>query len=105
MPRKERQQSSTGIYHVMLRGWANQRPVPLISTAVKDYDLIYPDSICATTAEALFSNQDTCYFFLIKWKDAKNYSWDGIRAKKLYKKWITTKNKDGDCDRNIRYDY
>jgi hypothetical protein len=73
-------------------------------TAVKDYDLIYPDSICATTAEALFSNQDTCYFFLVRWNDAKNYSWDGIRAKKLYKKWITIKNKDGDCDRNIRYE-
>jgi hypothetical protein len=25
------------------------------------------------------------------------------RAKKLYRRWVTVKNKDGDCDRNIRY--
>lgn len=74
-------------------------------TTVKFNDFIFPDSTCATTTEALFLEQDTCFFFLVKWKDAKNYSWDEIRAKKLYKKWITTKNKDGDCDRNIRYDY
>ena len=40
MPRKERQQSSTGIYHVMLRGWANQRPVPLISLNSKLFSAI-----------------------------------------------------------------
>ena len=28
MPRKERKHSETGIYHVMLRGWANQRICP-----------------------------------------------------------------------------
>lgn len=66
---------------------------------------VYPDSICVINANCLFEDTDTCYFFLVKWNDAKNYSWDEIRAKKLYKKWITTKNKDGDCDRNIRYDY
>ena len=72
-------------------------------TSIKRNDFVFPDSLCVTDAEALFVSQDTCYFFLVKWNDAKNYSWDEIRAKKLYKRWITTKNKDGDCDRNIRY--
>lgn len=66
-------------------------------------EFVYPDSICVISANYLFKDTDTCYFFLVKWNDAKNYSWDEIRAKKLYKRWITTKNKDGDCDRNIRY--
>lgn len=69
----------------------------------KDH-FVYPDSICIRSANRLFEDTDTCYFFLVKWNDAKNYSWDEIHAKKLYKRWITTKNKDGDCDRNIRYD-
>ena len=37
MPRKKRKHSETGIYHVMLRGWANQRSVPLISCEVTTY--------------------------------------------------------------------
>ena len=65
---------------------------------------IYPDSMCTIKRNHLFIDNDTCYFFLVRWKDAKQYSWDEIRAKKLYKRWITAKNKDGDCDRNIRYD-
>ena len=70
---------------------------------IKDTDYVSPDSLCRTDAEALFVSQDTCYFFLVKWKDVKKYSWDEIRAKKLYRRWVTVKNKDGDCDRNIRY--
>ena len=75
-----------------------------------------------------FSNEDAVfdgisdfkYFLNGVWKFsyAKNYdsaiknfyemdydchSWDEIRAKKLYRRWVTVKNKDGDCDRNIRY--
>ncbi|MBO7100328.1 MAG: hypothetical protein J6W21_10735 [Bacteroidaceae bacterium] len=45
---------------------------------------------------------DTCYFFLIKWSDAKKYSWDEIRDKKMYRTWIVTKDKDGNYDTNIR---
>jgi hypothetical protein len=41
---------------------------------------------------------------LVKWQDAKQYSWDEIRAKKLYRRWVTVKNKDGEFDRNIKYD-
>ena len=64
---------------------------------------IYPDSTCTIKENRLFEDNDTCFFFLVKWKDAKQYSWDEIRAKKLYRRWVTVKNKDGDCDRNIRY--
>ena len=46
---------------------------------------------------------DHYYFFLIKLEDAKNHSWDEIRAKKLYKKWITVKKENGEFDTNIKY--
>ena len=38
-----------------------------------------------------------------KLEDAKNHSWDEIRAKKLYKKWITVKKENGEFDTNIKY--
>ena len=62
------------------------------STGIMDYYYLFPD------------DNDTCYFFLVKWHDAKQYSWDEIRSKKLYRRWVTVKNKDGEFDRNIRYD-
>ena len=71
---------------------------------VKEKDIVYPDSLCRTELEALFLDNDTCYFFLVKWHDAKQYSWDEIRSKKLYRRWVTVKNKEGEFDRNIRYD-
>ena len=43
------------------------------------------------------------FFFLIRNEDVKNHSWDEIRAKKLYKKWITVRNKEGEFDTNIKY--
>ena len=49
------------------------------------------------------NNTDTCFFFLLKNEDVKNHSWDEIRAKKLYKKWITVRNKEGEFDTNIKY--
>ncbi len=66
---------------------------------------IYPDSSCSTNYYYLFDNgkNDTCYFFLIKWSDAKKYSWDEIRDKKMYRKWIVTRNKKGEYDEKIRY--
>jgi len=68
-------------------------------------DLICPDSTCLISGSYLLSeDNDTCYFFLVKWQDAKQYSWDEIRAKKLYRRWVTVKNKDGEFDRNIKYD-
>lgn len=48
-------------------------------------DIIYPDSLFIIDGNYLFNNTDTCYFFLIKWKDAKNHLWDEIRMKKLYR--------------------
>lgn len=66
---------------------------------------IYPDSMC--TIEYCYMNDksksDTTYFFLIKWSDAKRYSWDEIRENKLYRKWFAVRNKKGEFDRNIRY--
>jgi len=40
---------------------------------------------------------------LIKWSDAKRYSWNEIREQKLYRRWIVARDKDGNYDRNIRY--
>lgn len=65
--------------------------------------VVYPDSICEIDDACLFSRSDTCYFFLIKWSDAKRYSWDVIRDKKMYRTWIVTRDKDGNYDKNIRY--
>ena len=65
-------------------------------------DVVYPDSTCAID-EYLLKKNDTCYFFLIKWSDAKRYSWDEIREQKRYRKWIVTRNKKGEYDEKIRY--
>ena len=69
------------------------------------YGYIYPDSICSID-DCYLCNKgkpDTCYFFLIKWSDAKRYSWDEIRANKLYRTWVVTRDKNGEHDMNIRY--
>ena len=65
--------------------------------------IVYPDSFLLVEDISLFNNTDTNYFFLIKLEDAKNHSWDEIRAKKLYKKWITVKKENGEFDTNIKY--
>ena len=65
--------------------------------------IVYPDSLLLVKDISLFNNTDTNYFFLIKLEDAKNHSWDEIRAKKLYKKWITVKKENGEFDTNIKY--
>lgn len=67
-------------------------------------EFVYPDSMCLMNADVLFFNTDidTCYFFLIKMKDAKKFSWDEIRAKKLYHKSIVTRKKDGEFGMDIR---
>ena len=65
--------------------------------------IVIPDSLCFFNESNLFVNSDTCYLFLVKYKDAKIYSWDEIRTKKLYGKCIVTRNADGEFDRNIRY--
>lgn len=65
---------------------------------------MFPDSLCSTDEECLFDiAYDSCYFFLIRWRDVKNSSWDEIRTKKLYHKWLITRDSDGQFDRNIRY--
>lgn len=66
---------------------------------------IFPDSVGKIYDYLLFdiNNTDTCFFFLLKNEDVKNHSWDEIRAKKLYKKWITVRNKEGEFDTNIKY--
>ena len=61
--------------------------------------ITYPDSFFYVNEGLLFHT----YFFLVKLEDAKNHSWDEIRAKKLYKRWFTVKKKDGEFDRNIEY--
>lgn len=64
---------------------------------------ICPDSSCYYSGDdKLFGNPVPRYFFLIKYKDAKNHSWDEIRNKKLYTIWISKKNKDGRFETNIK---
>lgn len=48
-------------------------------------------------------NIENCYFFLVKWGDAKKYTWDEIRENKLYRKWVATRNKKDEYEKNIRY--
>ena len=66
---------------------------------------IYPDSVGLIIESMLFdrNHTDTCFFFLLRNEDVKNHSWDEIRAKKLYKKWITVKKENGEFDTNIKY--
>lgn len=65
----------------------------------KEGMITYPDSLFFVNEYRLFDR----YFFLIKLEDAKNHSWDEIRAKKLYKKWKVVRKKYGRYDKNIRY--
>ena len=69
---------------------------------IHNNEAILPDSTCRTDYY-LLRKTDTAYFFLIKWSDAHRYSWDEIRANKLYRKWVVTRDKDGNYDKNIRY--
>jgi len=69
---------------------------------IHNNEAIFPDSTCRTDYY-LLRKTDTAYFFLIKWSDAKKYSWDEIREQKLYRKWVVTRDKKGEFDRNIRY--
>ena len=71
---------------------------------IRTIDFVEPDSVCSTDSIYLFNEHDSCYCFLIKWRDAKNSSWDEIRTKKLYHKWLITRYSDGQFDRNIRYE-
>ena len=71
-------------------------------TFFRSDNFIYPDSLCSIDADYLFHDTDTCYFFLIKWENAKGFSWDEIRAKKLFRRWIVTRDKEGWFDRHIR---
>ena len=66
-------------------------------------EAILPDSTCWDYEDCLFYRSDTTYFFLIKWSDARKYTWDEIRKNKLYRKWIVTRDKNGEYDTNIRY--
>ena len=49
---------------------------------------VYPDSSFAIDGDYLFNERDSCYFFFVKWKNAKRYSWQEIRSKKLYRRVI-----------------
>ena len=69
---------------------------------IHNNEAIFPDSTCRTNYYML-RKTDTCYFFLIKWSDAKKYSWDEIRENKLYRKWVVTRNKKDEYEKNIRY--
>ena len=65
--------------------------------------VIHPDSTCFIDYYYLSYKTDTCYFFLIKWSDAKRCTWDEIRKNKLYRKWVVTRDKNDEYDTNIRY--
>ena len=70
---------------------------------IHNYEAIFPDSFCYIYEHRLFNNTDTSYLFLVKWSDAHRCSWDEIRANKLYRKWVVTRDKNGEHDMNIRY--
>ena len=65
--------------------------------------LVYPDSMCYTSEESMFMHDDTCYFFLFKFRDINHNSWKEICAKKLYHKWMVVRDRDGNFDRDIKY--
>ena len=69
---------------------------------IHNNEAIFPDSTCMTDYY-LLRETDTTYFFLIKWSDARKYSWDEIRKNKLYRKWVATRNKKDEYEKNIRY--
>lgn len=67
-------------------------------------EIIFPDSICGIDSLYLFDNNAPCFFFLIKWGNAKRYSWDEICNRKMFNKWIAKRNEEGGFDRNITYE-
>ena len=69
---------------------------------IHNNEAIFPDSTCRTDYY-LLRKTDTAYFFLIKWSDARKYTWDEIRKNKLYRKWVATRNKKDEYEKNIRY--
>lgn len=71
---------------------------------IRTIDFVEPDSVCSTDSNYLFNAHDSCYFFLIRWRDAKNSSWDEIRAKRLYRKKLIIRDSNGQFDRNVRYE-
>lgn len=77
--------------------------IKLWKSTERSSDIIYPDSLCGIFADFFWSTYDTCYFFLVKYKDAKQYSHDEIRDKKLYGRFVVINGSNGIVDRNIRY--
>lgn len=63
-------------------------------------DFIYPDSLCAIDSSYLVSK--TCYFFLVKLKNAKGKSWSEIKSQNLYYRKIV-RWKNGKFNKNISY--
>lgn len=76
---------------------------PWKNVVVGEFDYVCPDSMCSADCEILFRDNDTCYFFLVKWKDAKMHSWDEIRKEKLYHRLVVTKDKEGKINTDIKY--
>ena len=56
---------------------------------------ILPDSAYSINADILLKDADTFYFFMVRVKDAKRYSWEKIRTKFIYHKWTAKRNKNG----------
>lgn len=65
-------------------------------------NIIFPDSMFTIDGNYLFNNSDTCYFFLIKLRDANNYSWDEIRMNKRYQRRKVFRNSDGKFNHVIK---
>ena len=64
---------------------------------------ICPDSLGGSDEEIVYRKNSTSYFFLVRYQDAKTHSWDEIREKKLYHKWVSVKGMCGKMDNNIKY--
>ena len=78
-------------------------PISLWNKVYVEGNHVYPDSSCTINGDYLFNEYDSCYFFLIKWKDAKKYSWNEIRSKKLYHRMVVARDKNGKFNTDIKY--
>lgn len=66
-------------------------------------DIVFPDSICYIDESYMHDNFDTCYLFLIRWSDARKYSWDEIRANNKFYIQTVTKDDWGSYNTEIKY--
>lgn len=70
---------------------------------VRNYAVL-PDSLCTNSITTLFERNDTGFIFYIKRQTAKQYSWEDICKKRLYKKISITREDKEKCGTIKLYD-